>query len=392
MIGKRLFNEYFDALETRDKALEIIIKNNRPAKGKQSVRFEKPEMEGEKGYYSIVGKGLDGKRIPCEDPEIEDVVAYDEVFKRVQEAWKVNQKECEFLDFFQLPVVQTQTVIALSELRRLVKGGYCDSAFNSFSNTLLVASNIGQDVLDEVAEEVGKNVEVNSVFYGQIVQDVSGFTGANVSALLQKLFEHRAGIVFHRSVSAEWKKECWMRAKANMDGYDDGDDGGGGGDGAGVQAVGVGDEVVGSVGKDRARKVVQAWRKVLASRFFYHVWMNAGKPSDIARKAIRKLLGEGMTAHLLLTALYPIAWVCSPLWFGYSDMVIPQKFGSTNDYRSEIKRIFNKKFTHEDDKLFESSKCNWLHYRGKDQVENLTVRLLHHAFMSVPVGKVEDGK
>jgi hypothetical protein len=367
MVGKVLFNSYFDALDARDKAIEAIIAKNPAAKGKQSLKIEKRDG---KDCYTLLDAKVPG-RVVCEpSPELETVMTYDQVFAEVKEAWRVNKRTCDYLGVFELPIINSQSVIHINELKKGPLKGFEDSLISSFSNTFSTASNVSQQVLDELGDAIGAAVGGNETFYQQIVRDMSSFQGSVASGLIQKMFQHRLGIVHHQSINTDFKKECWMKAKANVDQYHQYTI---------VKAEGL---------SERELVVVKAWKKILESRFMYHVFMNGGKPSDIVGEAIKKLLDEGMSSHLFMTALYPIAWVCTPLWWGYPSMAV-RPYSTEAGYRKEIGRLFIE-FANVSSGLCASSKGLLLYYKDQSGT-SATANLFHHWFMRVSTEKRDKG-
>jgi hypothetical protein len=359
MVGSENSQLYFDALESAKDATETIIRKHPAPKGNQVPKLDKAER-----VYKLLSSDTVGEKVTCTDDEVEALFERDRICIEMEKLWKERSKSIDFLDYFKLESISSHNVIALKDLKPVLSMYKMSAVINKFLNSVLTSENAPLDKLEYVTNKYSEQNGSNTTGYVTLFTDTFKSSGTGLRTLIPNLFNHRAGIIHHRSVTSEFKKECWLSARANVNSIDRS-----------------------SLQNDREREVVDAWSKLLNSRFFYHIFMNGASPCELVKKAIKTLLIEGKSFHMYAAELYPIAWVFTPLWCGFNGLIIKELFNNETEYKAEIKGVFQK-ICDSNSNLINFEQCNWLYYRGKEG-KNVLAGLFYHQLTSVSTEKVE---
>jgi hypothetical protein len=337
-IGEENAQEYYDILETAKNSTDILLSRHAVSKGKQVFKFDKAE-----GVYKRNSTDTVGEKVTCDDPEIEDLLKRDRLCEKVDKIWKERSKGLDFLEFFKIPQISCHNIIALKDLKPILTiNKMQDVETNKFLNSMNTTDNCPLEQLEVITNKLAELNGSNATSYVTLFTDTLKANGTGLKSLIPNLFNHRVGIIHHRSVTVEFKQQCWLSARANIMTVDRD-----------------------SLKNERERDVVDAWEKVLNSIFFYHIFMNGAAPCELVKKALKTLLIEGKSLHMYVAELYPISWVFTPLWCGFGGLNVKDIFTNENEYKTEIKGIFQK-ICNSDSKLIDFEYCNWLYCRDKN--------------------------
>lgn len=309
----------------------------------------------------------------------EDVDKYTDLYNLYtdyEKKWldKAGDKNFHLCNLLTCSFVQTPLVLNLAEVNKAsTKKLTIDDDYLTFGPT-----GIPLDLINHVSEETLMAIATTKqgmiTDYYQLFNDIQGFTTTGMPHV-KKFYDSRDGIIKHPHCSDEFKKMSWEQAWANV---------------YAINTDGCTDD---------EKACIEAWKNILGSPYVFYIVMYGISPSKFFSDCFNDLLEHGTTAHLLLTALYPISFVFGPYMLGRPSEAGYSEITGTTKYKAEVTKLY-KSFCDmpaeiSDNAVYDTDfgACNWLYYSWINRIRNgkeqCGIKAVYGAIFNLPTGYKE---
>lgn len=254
-----------------------------------------------------------------------------------------------YLDYLSLTYISTPSVI---DFKTIEDAGVIVEDWSSpITNSVYV------DGIIDVNNLLNKRDRLPDIIdYMEMMGCARDFTPAKPEKTMIDIYDHRSGVLTHQKCDDAFKRSHWLQALAN------------------VRSI--------VNGNDEENRIFTAWERVLSSRYAYYVMMYDVKGSDLFESAIRLLLKHRVTRKMMLGALYPISFLCTPYMLGHPAML--QTLGLINVTPKKYADVLADMFDELGDpvkNICDYASCNWLTYAvgNRTVTRNETIAVLSQA-------------
>lgn len=365
IVGKETSDEYIEQVNQYTAAISELREKYQLDTDKKVQKFTYTKSKNEVKFLNPADNCKVGT-LPTD--EAEPIIEFNKYLNKTFESeWKKGIAAGSFdaLKYLKLDVIRTQNIIKFDKLISCYPKVFSENT-SKITNTVLSIDDKGKCVNLTDKNMDGIKGDVFAPDYMMLFSDVKKFNGTQFQRVVKNIYTHRSGIVLHNKCDANFKRDQWLQAYANIEAMN-----------------------MSRVKTEHEKSVIEAWKNVLSSKFAFYIIMHCVPESSLFNKAMIELIQEGTTIKLMQSVLYPISFAFTPFMLGHSTFAIPAKQltnMSETTWKKKVAETFMD-FGSPAQKAFNYDDCNWIYYAISNANENLMINLLNHLVKTTKIEK-----